>query len=364
MAGRQTRGRQRIPIRLIENQDDLYATFSKRRLGLYKKASELSTLCGVDIGIIIFSPTDNPFSFFHPSMESVIDRFRNPNQPLSDYARVVEAHTRARIDNLNRRLDEIHEEKDRLKEREKELDEINRNRPKGWWEDTPIESLTPEQVQEWKAWFRAFKVKIQNRISELNNGASTSGAAGGGGAAAADAAVAVPPPTGGEIVPGMFAQNYDFPPGPSSSSYSPVAFGDHQFATTQYYNAPPYTSGGATGSGGGGGGGQYFVTQAGEGPSGSGSGQFSVPYNFGAPQYGAEVPSAAAAGGSGGGGQFPPMQYNYFPPPPQQPDPDNQNQDPTSATVGEYSIQYNYIPRWGQDPSAGGGAGPSHRGNI
>ncbi|XP_012851814.1 PREDICTED: agamous-like MADS-box protein AGL62 [Erythranthe guttata] len=250
MAGRQTRG-------LIENQDDLYATFSKRRLGLYNKASELSTLCGVDIGIIIFSPTDNPFSFFHPSMESVIDRFRNPNQPLSDYARVVEAHTRARIDNLNRRLDEIHKEKDRLKEREKELDEIE-----GWWEDTPIESLSPEQVQEWKAWFRAFK--------------------------------------------------------------------------------------------------------AGEGPSGSGSGQFSVPYNFGAAQYGAEVPlaAAAAAGGSGGGGQFPPMQYNYFPPPPQQPDHDNQNQDPTSATVGEYSIQYNYIPRWGQDPSAGGGAGPSHRGNI
>ncbi|EYU25336.1 hypothetical protein MIMGU_mgv1a024994mg [Erythranthe guttata] len=279
MAGRQTRG-------LIENQDDLYATFSKRRLGLYNKASELSTLCGVDIGIIIFSPTDNPFSFFHPSMESVIDRFRNPNQPLSDYARVVEAHTRARIDNLNRRLDEIHKEKDRLKEREKELDEIE-----GWWEDTPIESLSPEQVQEWKAWFRAFKVKIQNRISELNNGASTSGAA----AAAADA-----------------------------------------------------------------------VAAAGEGPSGSGSGQFSVPYNFGAAQYGAEVPlaAAAAAGGSGGGGQFPPMQYNYFPPPPQQPDHDNQNQDPTSATVGEYSIQYNYIPRWGQDPSAGGGAGPSHRGNI
>lgn len=36
----------RISIRLIENQDDLYATFSKRWLGLYKKASELSTLCG------------------------------------------------------------------------------------------------------------------------------------------------------------------------------------------------------------------------------------------------------------------------------------------------------------------------------
>jgi len=33
-------------------------TFAKRRLGLFKKAYELSTLCNCEIGIIIFSEND------------------------------------------------------------------------------------------------------------------------------------------------------------------------------------------------------------------------------------------------------------------------------------------------------------------
>ncbi|KAL3838488.1 hypothetical protein ACJIZ3_023079 [Penstemon smallii] len=54
MTNRQSRGRQRIPMKRIENRDSLHASFSKRRLGIYKKVSELCTLCGVDIGLIIF----------------------------------------------------------------------------------------------------------------------------------------------------------------------------------------------------------------------------------------------------------------------------------------------------------------------
>ncbi|KAK6158552.1 hypothetical protein DH2020_005866 [Rehmannia glutinosa] len=173
MVGRQSRGRQRIPIQRIENQDDLYATFSKRRQGLYKKASELSTLCGADVGIIIFSPTNNPFSFWHPSMESVIERYRNPNQPqIDEQDRVVEVNRRARIEHLNRQLDEVLDEK--KKEQERQLDEIDKTREKGWWEQTPIESLNKEQVEEWTTFFQDFNSKLKNRTEELKNGASSS----------------------------------------------------------------------------------------------------------------------------------------------------------------------------------------------
>ncbi|KAL0393893.1 UNVERIFIED_CONTAM: Agamous-like MADS-box protein [Sesamum latifolium] len=171
-SGRQTRGRQRIPMRLIQSQDDLYATFSKRRLGLYKKASELSTLCGIDVGIIIFSPTDNPYSFFHPSMESVMERYRNPDQPPSDLARIVEGHTRTRIVQLNKRLDEVQDTKELIKEQEKYLDEVDKTRPKGWWEQIPVESLDAQQVQEWKAWFGDLHARVTSRIEELRNGGS------------------------------------------------------------------------------------------------------------------------------------------------------------------------------------------------
>ncbi|KAL6507660.1 hypothetical protein OROGR_023855 [Orobanche gracilis] len=175
MAGKQSRGRQRIPMRRIESQDDLYATFSKRRIGLYKKASELSTLCGADVGIIIFSPTDNPFSFWHPSMESVIHRYRNFNQPRDDHdheTRVFDTNTRARITYLNRQLDEVLDEKEQFKEREKKMDDIDKTREKGCCEEIPVESLNKEQVREWQTWFQDFNSNVKNRINELKNGVS------------------------------------------------------------------------------------------------------------------------------------------------------------------------------------------------
>lgn len=134
-------------MRLIQNQDDLYASFSKRRLGLFKKASELSTLCGADVGIIVFSPTDNPFSFFSPTMDSVVDRYINPDRPLRHSAHAIDSHARARIDALNKRLDELLEQKLQLKEYQQQLDEVDDARERGWWEKTAVDDLDKEQVR-------------------------------------------------------------------------------------------------------------------------------------------------------------------------------------------------------------------------
>ncbi|KAK4435712.1 Agamous-like MADS-box protein [Sesamum alatum] len=259
MAGRQTRGRQRIPIRLIENQDDLYATFSKRRLGLYKKASELSTLCGVDVGIIMFSPTDNPYSFFHPSMESVIERYRNPNQPQSDFTRIVEAHTRTRIEQLNKRLDEVQDMKEQIKERKRHLDEVDKTRPKGWWEQIPVESLNAKQVQEWKAWFGNLHARVTSRIEELRNGGSGS----------LKNAPIFPNPHGASttIVPSQFAQKYVPPTGTSYALGGGIA-GDDQFPGKYYYahlqGQDPFIVGPS----------QFFAPPQGQDPSGSGTSQY------------------------------------------------------------------------------------------
>ncbi|MBA0868770.1 hypothetical protein Goshw_018592, partial [Gossypium schwendimanii] len=38
---------------------------------IYKKISELSTLCGGEIPFITFSSTGKPYSFGHPSIESI-----------------------------------------------------------------------------------------------------------------------------------------------------------------------------------------------------------------------------------------------------------------------------------------------------
>jgi hypothetical protein len=48
-----TRGK--VQMRRIENPVHRQVTFCKRRMGLLKKARELSILCDADIGVIVFS---------------------------------------------------------------------------------------------------------------------------------------------------------------------------------------------------------------------------------------------------------------------------------------------------------------------
>ncbi|KAL0312205.1 UNVERIFIED_CONTAM: Agamous-like MADS-box protein [Sesamum radiatum] len=323
MAGRQTRGRQRIPMRLIQSQDDLYATFSKRRVGLYKKASELSTLCGVDIGIIIFSPTDNPYSFFHPSMESVIERHRNPNQPQSDFARIVEAHTRTRIEQLNKRLDEVQNMKEQIKEREKYLDEVIKTQPKGWWEQ-PIESLNAQQVKEWKAWFGDFHARVTTRIEELRNGGSGS---------LENAPIFPDPPSASTaIIPSMYAQNYVPSGGIAEANQLP---GQYYYASPQ--GQDPFVAGLS----------QFYAPPRGHDPSGSGACQY---YN----QQGASDPSGAGPSQFSGPTlvQDPSnaglCQY-YGPPSGQNPSGTGSSQNPSGARPNQY-----FGPPLAQDPSSAG----------
>ncbi|CAJ1938613.1 unnamed protein product [Sphenostylis stenocarpa] len=48
-------GRGRIPMDLIEKEKARKTTFQKRKTGLIKKVYEFSTLCSVDVGVIIFA---------------------------------------------------------------------------------------------------------------------------------------------------------------------------------------------------------------------------------------------------------------------------------------------------------------------
>ncbi|KAL7236298.1 hypothetical protein ACSBR1_019549 [Camellia fascicularis] len=49
---RKSKGHQKITMTKMENESNLQVTFSKRRSGLFKKASELSILCGAEVGIM------------------------------------------------------------------------------------------------------------------------------------------------------------------------------------------------------------------------------------------------------------------------------------------------------------------------
>ncbi|KAI4299838.1 hypothetical protein L6164_033262 [Bauhinia variegata] len=146
--GKLTLGRQKIPIVKIPMKSHLQVTFSKRRSGLFKKASEICTLCGVEIAIIVFSPADKAFSFGHRDVESIIDRFltRNP-APGYGARHLVEAHRNASVGDLNMQLTQLQNQLEMEKKRGEEIDQARKLRQRQFWWESPIDELGLQQLQ-------------------------------------------------------------------------------------------------------------------------------------------------------------------------------------------------------------------------
>ncbi|KAL1534572.1 hypothetical protein AAHA92_30738 [Salvia divinorum] len=72
---KKTLGRRKIEIKKIEKKSSLQVAFTKRRGGLFRKASELTVVCGVEVAILVKSPADKLHSFGHPpDVEALISR--------------------------------------------------------------------------------------------------------------------------------------------------------------------------------------------------------------------------------------------------------------------------------------------------
>ncbi|KAJ4957544.1 hypothetical protein NE237_024655 [Protea cynaroides] len=75
--------RKKVKLELIADETARRTTFRKRKKGLVKKVSELSTLCGVNALAIVYGPYD-PNPDFWPSSPSdakgVITRFKNMSE--------------------------------------------------------------------------------------------------------------------------------------------------------------------------------------------------------------------------------------------------------------------------------------------
>jgi len=71
---RTRKDRRKIEMKMT-NKSNLQVPFSKRRSGVLKKASELCTLCGAEVCLIIFSPSEKVFSIGHPNVDTVVHRY-------------------------------------------------------------------------------------------------------------------------------------------------------------------------------------------------------------------------------------------------------------------------------------------------
>ncbi|CAA7032968.1 unnamed protein product [Microthlaspi erraticum] len=161
-------GRQKIPIVMIKKENHRQVTFSKRKAGLFKKASELCTLCGAEVGIIVFSPAKKPFSFGHPSVESVLDRYLSRNNLSLAQSQQLQGNNPGASCELNIRLtqtlSELEEEKKKGQAME-EMRKANESRSLiNWWE-RPVEEMNMTQLQEMKSALEELRKTV---VSEAN----------------------------------------------------------------------------------------------------------------------------------------------------------------------------------------------------
>ncbi len=60
-------GRGKIEIKRIENSTNRQVTYTKRRKGIIKKATEISVLCDAKVSLVIFSSSGKMQAYCSPS---------------------------------------------------------------------------------------------------------------------------------------------------------------------------------------------------------------------------------------------------------------------------------------------------------
>ncbi|PHT27208.1 hypothetical protein CQW23_33188 [Capsicum baccatum] len=162
MERKKTIGRQKIPLVRIEKYANRYSAFSKRRYGLYKKASELVRENDFDLGIFLSSPADKAYAFVHPTQNTIIDRFMNSKIDLGE--QIVSKNSRNTVNQLNDRLNELDKREEVAKERLFSLSQKNKTREKGRWES--IEHLNADDVMKFQAWLDVGEIMLKDQLAE------------------------------------------------------------------------------------------------------------------------------------------------------------------------------------------------------
>ncbi|XP_010451030.1 PREDICTED: agamous-like MADS-box protein AGL62 [Camelina sativa] len=128
------KGRQKIEMKKMRKEKNLQVTFSKRKFGLFKKASELCTLCGAQILMIVFSPAGKVFSFGHPSVRELIYRFQNfnhnsliPHQPNNNLE-LAESRPDTNVQYLNEMLTHMLVKQEKAEDTRMTLDRVKQSR--------------------------------------------------------------------------------------------------------------------------------------------------------------------------------------------------------------------------------------------
>ncbi|CAE5956272.1 unnamed protein product [Arabidopsis arenosa] len=156
----------------MTNESNLQVTFSKRRSGLFKKASELCTLCDAKIAIVVFSPSGKVYSFGHPNVNVLLDQF-SERVLRHNNSNFDESHTKLHLQMLNESLTEAMAEKEKEQRKKEWLVQNERENKKveEWWTNSPKEhNLT--QLTSMKRALEDLKKEVNERASQFHHSIS------------------------------------------------------------------------------------------------------------------------------------------------------------------------------------------------
>ncbi|KAL5701541.1 hypothetical protein ACHQM5_026867 [Ranunculus cassubicifolius] len=160
--------KRKIDIKKIEHREALMVTFSKRHSSVFNKASELTSLCGAETAIVLFSPTDKPYSFGHPSVNKVCDRFLNNNivPPQDETDILLEIDRDSTVEDLTHECNELYDELEveTLQASENKLKIVEFNETQRLLH-AKIDNLGVEQLEELMAMLK----EVHMKASEESN---------------------------------------------------------------------------------------------------------------------------------------------------------------------------------------------------
>ncbi|XP_019433133.1 PREDICTED: agamous-like MADS-box protein AGL62 [Lupinus angustifolius] len=166
---RRSKGRQKIEMKKMTKESNLQVTFSKRRNGLFKKASELCTLCSAQVALVVFSPANKVFSFGDPCVDTIVDRYQMRTLPQNlGYMHFLEAHRNANVQELNAQMNRICQDLDIEKKCNEALAKKRKEARDQFWWAAPIEEINGDRLEQLKLALENLKKNVIDVVERQN----------------------------------------------------------------------------------------------------------------------------------------------------------------------------------------------------
>lgn len=176
MEAKKTKGKQKREMKKIEDEKALYIAFTKRKLGIHKKASELTAICAAIVDILMFSPAGKPFCYGNPSLQSIKrTSLTEENHSEDSVDKIVEAQRKMKVEQVNNKNDIVLDQMYVEEEREKTLGGLLKPRNNcGWWE-AKNEDINYDLTKEIDVCLDELKKKLVNELSIRDGGVASHG---------------------------------------------------------------------------------------------------------------------------------------------------------------------------------------------